>query len=34
MQKFNKYKRKYQKDQQTSEFFDKLYRKILQKNPN
>ena len=30
MQKYNKYKKQYEKDQQTIEPFDKLYRKSLQ----
>ena len=32
MQKCNKYKKQYQKDQQTNEFFNELYRKKLQDN--
>ena len=30
--KFNKYKKQYEKDQQTSKSFDKLHRKSLQDN--
>ena len=30
MQKYNKYKKLYEKDQQTIKSFDKLYRKSLQ----
>ena len=33
MQTYNKYKKQYQKDQQTIQVFDKLYEKILQDNP-
>ena len=32
MGKYNKYKRKNEKDQQTNEFFDELYRKSFQDN--
>ena len=32
MQKYNKYKKLYEKDQQTIKSFDKLYRKSLQDN--
>ena len=32
MQKYNKYKKLYEKDQQTIKYFDKLYRKSLQDN--
>ena len=32
MQKYNKYKKQYQKDQQTIKFVDKLNEKSLQKN--
>ena len=32
MQKYNKYKKLYEKDQQTIKAFDKLYRKSLQDN--
>ena len=30
--KWNKYRKQYEKDQQTIKYFDKLYRKILQDN--
>ena len=32
MQKYNKYDKQYQKDQQTIKYFDSLYRKRLQDN--
>ena len=32
MQKYNKYKKHYEKDQQTIKTFDKLYRKSFQDN--
>ena len=32
MQKYNKYKEQYQKDQQTIKYFDNIYRKSLQDN--
>ena len=32
MQKYNKYKKQYEEDQQTIENFEKLYRKSLQDN--
>ena len=34
MQKYSKYKKQYEKDQQTFKSFDKLYRKTLQDNVN
>ena len=32
MQKYNKYKKRFQKDQQKNKSFEKLYRKSLQHN--
>ena len=32
MQKYNNYKKLYEKDQQTIKYFDELYRKCLQDN--
>ena len=32
MNKYNKYKKQFERDQQTIKFFDKLYRKSLEDN--